>query len=170
MVKISRKFQVSPEVLSPTLDDNMSKIIQEQVVGSCSETNGYIIEASNIKARNAIVSEATGLLDIAVDFEAECVKPEIGSNYSGRVCLVFDMGVLIDIAGVLKVLIPITDQTCIVDGTPHKAVYSPLMNTLTVSAPTPLKIEKDMIIRVEVSGVQYNAETNSFNCFGNLKQ
>jgi DNA-directed RNA polymerase subunit E'/Rpb7 len=170
MVKISRKFQVSPEVLSASIDDNMAKIVQEQIVGSCSETNGYIIEASNIISRNAVVSEATGLVDIAVDFEAECVKPEIGSNYSGRVCLVFDMGVLIDIAGVLKVLIPITDQTCIVDGTPRNAVYNPLLNTLTVSTPKPLKIEKDMIIRVEVSGVQYNAETNSFNCFGNLKE
>ena len=74
MVKISRKFQVSPEVLSASIDDNMAKIVQEQIVGSCSETNGYIIEASNIISRNAVVSEATGLVDIAVDFEAECVK------------------------------------------------------------------------------------------------
>ena len=98
MVKISRKFQVSPDVLSACIDDNMSKIVQDQIVGSCSETNGYIIEAYNIRSRNALVSEANGLIDILVDFEAECVKPEIGSNYSGRVCLVFDMGVLIDIA------------------------------------------------------------------------
>ena len=165
MTRISRKFQVSPEVLSASIDDNMAKIIQDQLVGSCSESNGYIIEASNVCARKATVSESTGLVDIIVDFDAECVKPNIGSTYSGRVCLVFDMGVLIDIAGVLKVLIPVTDQTCIVNGKIENAVYDQLMNTLVVGS---FKIEKGILVRVKVSGVQYNAETNSFNCFGDI--
>jgi len=163
--KISRMFQVSPEVLSSSIDKKMEKIIHEHIVGSCSEANGYIVEVSNIVLKNATVSEPTGLVDIIVDFDAECVKPEIGSHYSGRVCLVFDMGVLVDIAGVLKVLIPVTDQTCIVNGELRDAVYDQLVNSLTIDS---LKIEKGKIIRVQVSGVQYNAETNSFNCFGDI--
>ena len=168
-VVIFRKFQVSPEVLSPNIDNNMQKIIQEHVVGSCSENNGYIIEAFDIKSKSASVSESNGLIDILVQFQAVCVKPKIGSTYSGRICLIFDMGALIDVAGVLKVLVPVTEGQTIINNKTYKTVFDQILNTLTIQRPSnPFKMEVGSVVSVQVSGVQYNAETTTFNCFGNL--
>ena len=108
--KITHVFQVSPAILSKNINDEIENLVQSNIVGSCSETRGYITSVSNIVLVFSKISEATGFIDFKVMFDAVCVRPKTGNMYSGRVCLVFDMGILIDVAGILKVLIPVSEK------------------------------------------------------------
>ncbi len=178
-IQVSRTFQLSPGILSRDVDAKISELVKTTMVGSCSEENGYITEVRDVSIKNALVSEATGLVDFSVVFDAVCVNPTEGSRFGGRVCLVFDMGVLIDVAGIFKILVPVCDgkmrlrrnadlgangeaeqevvHETTEDGSQIKSVSDDSIN-----------LTKGSLARVVVSGVQYNPDTNVFNCFGDL--
>lgn len=173
-IQVSRTFQLSPEILSRDVDAKISELVKTTMVGSCSEENGYITDVRDVSIKNASVSEATGLVDFSVAFDAVCVNPKEGSRFGGRVCLVFDMGVLIDVAGIFKILVPICEGKMRIRRNADEAELE-VMHEMTEDgsqiksvSDDSINLTKGSLARVVVSGVQYNPDTNVFNCFGDL--
>ena len=98
---IRRTFQLKPNILSD-VDTHVEKYAREHVINSCDEKDGYITSIDNVKIESIDVCEATSFLNVNVNIESTCVKPKTGSKYSGRICLIFDMGILVNVAGVLN--------------------------------------------------------------------
>ena len=169
-VRVSRTFQLSPDILTTTIDTKMSDLVKSRLVGTCSEDNGYIIDLKDVSISSASISEATGLVDISVLFDAVCVHPTRGKTFGGRVCLVFEMGILIDIAGIFKILVPVCDNKIKVNGSDINITHAQNENGHYIESEEDdsIFLEKGSLARVVVSGVQYNPDTNSFNCFGDL--
>tara|TARA_Y100000389_G_scaffold58938_1_gene54935 strand:- start:3383 stop:3904 length:522 start_codon:yes stop_codon:yes gene_type:complete len=166
---IRRSFQLKPNILSD-VDMHVEKYANEHVINSCSEKDGYITSIDNVTVESIDVCETTSFLNVNVNIESTCVKPKTGSKYSGRICLIFDMGILINVAGVLKVLVPMNDNVCIINEKERQMMcYSEtgLLKTVDDQHPT-IVLQKNDMLTVEVTGVQYNYSTNSYNCFGNI--
>jgi DNA-directed RNA polymerase subunit E'/Rpb7 len=167
--KITHVFQVSPAILSKNINDEIENLVQSNIVGSCSETRGYITSVSNIVLVFSKISEATGFIDFKVMFDAVCVRPKTGNMYSGRVCLVFDMGILIDVAGILKVLIPVSEKIIKGENKNYATEFNSENSTIILDTGCGKnKIEQGVFLKSKITGVQYNASTKSFNCFGIL--
>jgi len=166
---IRRTFQLKPTILS-AVDTHVEKYAREHVINSCDEKDGYITSIDNVTVESIDVCETTSFLNVNVNIESTCVKPETGSKYSGRICLIFDMGILINVAGVLKVLVPMNDNVCIINGKERRMLYyseTGLLKTIDDQRPS-IVLQKNDMLSVEVTGVQYNYSTNSYNCFGNI--
>jgi DNA-directed RNA polymerase subunit E'/Rpb7 len=170
-VKISRTFQLLPDILSTNIDEKMHDLVKSKVLGVCSEENGYIIDLKDVSISHASISEATGLVDVSVVFDAVCVHPKYGRKFGGRICLVFEMGILVDVAGIFKILVPVCDNMIRVNGTEKEITYDQNENGehfIRSTNDSSMLLEKGLLTRVVVSGVQYNPDTNAFNCFGDL--
>lgn len=163
--KIIRTFQLSPEIICPQIDQQVLKKAKEYIVGTCCEVDGYITDIEDVEILEADISNSTGLLDIKVACNVQCMKPKKDDKYSGRICLIFDMGLLIDVAGVLKILVPINNDHIRVDGVNQKATFDSRFNSVAVENRI---FEKGMISKVNITGVQYNPTSKAYNCFGEL--
>ena len=75
------------------------------------------------------------------------------------------MGLLVDVAGVLKILVPINNDHIRVDGVNQKATFDSRFNSVAVKNRI---LEKGMISKVNITGVQYNPTSKAYNCFGEL--
>ena len=166
---IKRIFRMSPECLSD-IDKKVDAHATEKIIGSCNADNGYITDIEDVHIDSIDICEATSMLKVNVSIESHCVKPKKGNMYSGRVCLIFDMGILLNVAEVLKVLIPIPDNAITVNNQDRSVVYSNAEETLTSidDIKPSIEIQKNDIVRVEISGIQYNYSTHAYNCFGNI--
>lgn len=166
---IRRTFQLKPNILSD-VDTHVEKYAREHVINSCDEKDGYITSIDNVKIESIEVCDATSFLKVNVNIESTCVKPKTGSKYSGRICLIFGMGILVNVAGVLKVLVPMNDNVCIINGKERRMMYyseTGLLKTIDDQRPS-IVLQKNDMLSVEVTGVQYNYSTHSYNCFGSI--
>ena len=74
--KIIRTFQLSPEIICPQIDQQVLKKAKEYIVGTCCEVDGYITDIEDVEILEADISNSTGLLDIKVACNVQCMKPK----------------------------------------------------------------------------------------------
>jgi hypothetical protein len=75
-------------VVEPTcLDHNLQKHVAEkakaELVGSCSETRGYIVDIEDVQIQSAKISRADTTLRFEITFRAKTIFPKKGDVYRG---------------------------------------------------------------------------------------
>lgn len=162
MSKPSLKTIIQTIAIHPKfLDENIEKAIKDKIYSiylhKCEETIGYvneIIDDSILILNNYISSAGTGIF-FKVKFNVNSIKPKEGKEYEGKVCLIFDRGLLLEVFGSIKVFVPI-DKT---NG--YKFVNNFLVKDKKI-------IKKDDIIQVKILTIKF--EKKSYRCIGNLKE
>ena len=107
---VTRKLQVEPSVLDGQVDKNVGDIVRKKYVNYCSKTDGYILDVLDVKIMDCDISPTNSSVQCNVAFTAICMKPRPGDTNVGKICLIFEMGVLLELHGVMKVLVPRDDK------------------------------------------------------------
>ena len=153
---IEKVVCVEPKYLNENLLSHLRAQLKKEFIGKCDEKHGYISDiGSNIKIVKNKLSRATKGVFFHLKFGIKAVKPKINQDYEGEVCIVFEYGILANILGKIKVLIP---KESIQDFIFSKGVYSKGEEVIT----------KNSKIIVNINKMKY--ENQNFECIGNLKR
>jgi hypothetical protein len=161
---VTRRLQLEPSVLDGQVDKNVGDIVRKKYVNYCSKTDGYILDVLDVKIMDCDISPTNSSVQCNVAFTAICMKPRPGDTNVGKICLIFEMGVLLELHGVMKVLVPRDDKGGFEVGGKHTP-----FNYLDGRYETPAQfgsIELNQERPVMLTGVQYNPQTQTFNCYG----
>ena len=157
IVTLERKICMDPEYLDKNINKNILIKIKDITNNECTKDIGYFINIIKInKIKDNYISPNCENIFI-VEFEAEILKPEIGKNFKGEVCMIFSGGVFLNIKNKLKVLIP-SNSLKEYEFNQIDNCYINKKNNKTINV-------KDELY-VSISGSKYSKK--NFSCFGNL--
>ena len=104
---INQKISIDNKYLDSNIYNNILENLKS-MEGFCTLKDGYILKVNRlIDVKNNIISQVQGNVIYNVSYEAIVLKPAKDMILKGKVCMVFEEGVFVDVKGVLKVLIPI---------------------------------------------------------------
>ena len=148
---------MDPEYLDKNINKNILIKIKDITNNECTKDIGYFINIIKInKIKDNYISPNCENIFI-VEFEAEILKPEIGKNFKGEVCMIFSGGVFLNIKNKLKVLIP-SNSLKEYEFNQIDNCYINKKNNKTINV-------KDELY-VSISGSKYSKK--NLSCFGNL--
>jgi len=158
-VVYQKKICVNPEFLTNDFNKYLLNVTKEEVEKeSCKKELGYILNFKKLKniKDNYISSVNTDIVFI-VECEIEVLRPEINDIFSGNVCMIYSLGLFLNIKDIMKVLIPV--KTLVINlKKKHKKIYFNKKNKK--------EIKEGDEIKVKITGVKYSKK--NFHCFGEL--
>lgn len=93
------------------LNKNYKKEIQRQIElknknRKCTEETGYVISVmDDMKIiSNSISTDSKGVV-FDVEYTVKCIIPKINNKYIGRICMLKENLIFVDVAGILNVLV-----------------------------------------------------------------
>lgn len=108
IVRIDQKVSIDPKYLDSNISHYILEKIRLNMENKCTLKYGYIINVRKIiNLGDNIIAPANSLVVYDVTYEAETVKPEKGLELSGKICMVFEHGIFVDVLGRMKVLVPV---------------------------------------------------------------
>lgn len=156
ITNIERRICLDPQFLDSNIMDHLLEKIKSSLKNECTKEFGYIIDVKRIiSISDNWISAANSDIVFNVIFEVETLKPEIGLQLQGNVCMIFPNGILLDIKNKLKFLIPL-------DSLKGYELNKAGMFYENGNK----KIKKEDKLTVEVVEIKYKDQ--SFMCFGNL--
>jgi DNA-directed RNA polymerase subunit E'/Rpb7 len=158
IVTLERKICMDSEYLDKNIINNIFKKIKDITNNECSKDTGYFLEIIKInKIKDNYISPNCENVFI-VEFEAEILKPDIGKNFKGEVCMIFSGGVFLNIKNKLKVLIPTISL--------NEYDFNQTENIYVNKKDNKKKINVKDELTVSITGSKYSKK--NFSCFGNL--
>lgn len=158
IIQIKQKVSIDCIYLDYNIKENLLKKLKKTVVGNCSLDYGYILDIIKIiNMSNNKISSADSLCVFDVIYEAEILKPKIGNVFTGKVCMVFQNGFMVDIQNVIKVLIPVSSLKDFVYKEDNQSFI--LKNKLI--------IKEDIEVNIEIVMIKY--EKKKYSCIGKIK-
>ena len=106
-ITLIETYQFLPHILDENLGDTVSEAVHKNME-KCTE-KGYILNVKNVEIEDASISPSCSMLDITVKILCTRLLPRPGDIYVGKICLIFEVGILFQVAQVLKVLVPLED-------------------------------------------------------------
>lgn len=157
MIKIiERRICLEPRFLDQNIYSHLLKKIKDSIEGECTKEHGHILKINKlVKIYDNMISSANSDIVFTVLFEAETLKPEIGYNLSGNVCMILPSGIFVNIQDKLKVLIPRNEL--------NDYIYNA---SNTCYNKNDISIKNGDIVTVCISGIRYTKQ--NFSCFGSL--
>lgn len=153
---ITQKISIQAMYLDSNIKLHLLNKIKKSMEGKCTFNDGYIIEVKRIiSIGDNTIGCANSLVIFNVTYEAEVLKPEDGSILTGKVCMVFQHGIFVDIRGKMKVLVPAAS----ISG----YVYQEDKNVFIKNDKI---IENDLDVSIEIMKTKY--EKKQFSCIGKL--
>ena len=153
---IERRVCLEPRFLDQNISIHLLNKIKETIEGECTKEYGHIIKINRlVEIYDNMISSANSDIVFTVLFEAETLKPEIGSNLTGDVCMILPSGIFINVQNKLKVLVPRNELSN------YKYNGSNMCYSKNESS-----IKKGDIISVCITGTRYTKQ--NFSCFGRL--
>jgi DNA-directed RNA polymerase subunit E'/Rpb7 len=152
-INIEQQVYLEPKYLNLNLDTHILEKLQTCIIGTCDYENGYILGVNKIlKIGDNKLSQTSSCI-FTVSYLATVLKPEIGRQFIGKVCMVFNDGLFIEVYNKMKVLVPYTT-----------------FDTFTFEHD---KFKKDNLtigegseVNIEITMIKY--EKKNFNCIGKL--
>jgi DNA-directed RNA polymerase subunit E'/Rpb7 len=152
---IHRNVCLEPRFMDKNIMNHLLAKIKVSTRDECSKEHGYILDVKTVKIISNNISSANSDIVLKVEMVADTLKPKEGDIISGKVCMIFQSGIFVDISGKLKILIPLSEL----------AGYE-LDGTSTHYARGMSEIKKDDIVKVKIKATKY--DKRSFSCFGSL--
>jgi DNA-directed RNA polymerase subunit E'/Rpb7 len=153
---ITQKISIQAMYLDSNIKSHLLNKIKKNIESKCTFNDGYIIDVKRIiSIGDNTIGCANSLVIFNVTYEAEVLKPEEGSILSGKVCMVFQHGIFVDICSKMKVLVPAN----YING--YK--YQEDKNVFEKNGKI---IENDREVSIEIVKTKY--EKKQFSCIGKL--
>jgi DNA-directed RNA polymerase subunit E'/Rpb7 len=152
---LNQKLSIESCYLDKNIHNHLLKKLKETVENTCNMDQGYILKVIKIIeiVDNNIISSNTSVIFV-VKYEAETFKPKINNVISGKVCMIFQHGIFIDILNKMKVIIPI------------KSLQNFIYNEKIGFISDELTIKVGIQINIKIVLIKY--ENKSYSCIGNL--
>lgn len=155
---ITQEVSIESMYLDSDIKDHILDKLKKTMTGKCTLNDGYIIEVKRIVALGENrIGCANSLVIFEVTYEAEIIKPEKGQNMSGKVCMVFQHGIFVDVCGKMKVLVPAASMSTYTYSSDDNSFESP-DNTIVHG------------VEIEIEIVMTKYEKKQFSCIGKLIQ
>lgn len=155
-VIMERKICVEPSHLDDKIFDHLLEKIRNDILGHCDQEHGYVTKVYNkIKIINNTISTFGPSVFFQVKFEAEVFKPKIGLEYKGKVCMIFQAGIFVEVFDKMKVLIPV-DQM-------NGYKFDKGNSSFKKGGKT---VCQNDIVKIKINLIKY--EKQNFSCIGNL--
>lgn len=109
-IKSTFKVCIEPRFLGDRLNEAILTQLKQKYVNKCNKKFGYVSEIKpEIKILDNELSRLGGNVFYTVEGTLICIKPDIGTKFTGKVIHLYENGILVEIAQEMKVLIP-TDK------------------------------------------------------------
>lgn len=155
-VRISKKICLEPEYLDNQIYKHLLEKLNKTYKNECSKDTGYILNINKIiNINNNYISPANSNIVFDVTVDATILKPEKDLQVEGKVFMVFNNGIFIEVIKNFKILVL---KTSLIG-------YKFDQQKLTYTKGKKI-IKNDDIIKVKISGVKYEKKT--FCCFGEM--
>ena len=158
-ITYQKQICLNPEFMNTEFDKYLYKVVKEEIEQeSCKIEIGYILSFRRItKIKDNYISKVNSQIIFVVDTEIEVLKPEINDIYSGKVCMIYSLGLFLNVKDRMKVLIPVKT----LEGYEYddiKKIYKCKKK----------EIKEGDEIKVKITGVKYSKK--NFHCFGELSE
>ena len=155
IVSINQKVSIESKYLDSNVGYYILKKIKNNMENKCTIEHGYITKVIRIlKIISNLITPANSLVIYDVIYEAETIKPVKGLRLTGKICMVFEHGVFIDIINRMKVLIP----------TSKLKGYKYSSSSFTDEYGNVLKVNTEVDIIIDM--IKY--EKKEYSCIGEL--
>lgn len=109
MTVVTRNICLNHQFLNADIEKNILSELQKNLSDQCTKEYGYFISIDRLKnIKNNHVTSGTSDVIIEVEFEITNLKPDIGIIYTGKICQISHIGILLKVQDKLKALIPYT--------------------------------------------------------------
>lgn len=153
---ITQEVSIESRYLDSDIKDHILDKLKKTMEGKCTLNSGYIIEVKKVTSLGENkIGCANSLVIFEVTYEAGILKPEKGQYMSGKVCMVFQHGIFVDVCGKMKVLIPSASM--------DEYTYSSDENAFESTCNT---IVQGVELEIEIVMTKY--EKKQFSCIGKL--
>jgi DNA-directed RNA polymerase subunit E'/Rpb7 len=154
-ITIEKKICLEPNMLDENITNHLLDKIKLDYLKKCDQEHGYITKIyDKIHILDNIISSSSIGVFFRVRFTVKAHKPQVNSEYDGKVCMVFQNGIFVEVFEKMKVLIPNNKMG---KYKYNKNIYKD--GNKTISVGDEVKIKIDMI----------KYEKQNFNCIGSLK-
>jgi DNA-directed RNA polymerase subunit E'/Rpb7 len=156
-ITIERRIFLEPCYLNEKLTEHILEKIQKEILGHCDNEYGYITKVYNKVTilSNTISASGPGVF-FQVQFKAKVMKPEIDSDYEGKVCMIFSAGIFVEVFEKMKILIPVDSM--------NGYKFDKATSTFKKGSKT---IQQNDVVTIQINAIRY--EKQNFNCIGSLK-
>lgn len=153
---ISTIVAINPCYLDSNIRYHILTKLKNQNEGVCTFDNGHIIAVNRIiEIGENKISSASSYINFDIKYEITFLKPKIDNTYNGKVCMIIDNGIFVDIENKLKVLIPSSSL--------KNFTYSVSDNTFSKDN---IMLCVDDSIKVIITAIKY--DNNIFRCIGKI--
>ena len=161
IVKLNKDVPLECKYLDNNIEEHIFKYLKDNMNRTCSFNNGYILDVKRIiSLGDNKVSSANSLAIFKVSYEAETLKPVVGTKLSGNVCMVLKNGdgIMVDICNIMQLLIPSHNM--------KPFVYKNNSFDLTNKDGSVVSIKTGSDINLEVVASKY--EKKKYSCIGKI--
>lgn len=105
---ITQKISIESKYLDSDIETHIFNKLKKNMEGRCTFDDGYIINIKRIvRIDSNKIARANSIVIFDVIYERDVLKPVEGQILNGKVCMVFQHGIFVDIYGKMKVLVPV---------------------------------------------------------------
>lgn len=154
---VKDKICMEAKYLGPDIAENIKRCVCKKMLGNCDQEHGYILEAGqDIKILGNSISSAGIGVFFNIRFTVKSLKPSVGDEFEGKVFMVFEHGIILEVENLMKVFIA-KGKMPGYRYSKSKQIYKGKTKNITVGD----------TVCVEIDAVEY--EKKNFNCIGSLK-
>lgn len=157
--QIIQKVIIECKYLDSNIEKHIFQKLKKTMEGICTFNNGYIIEVKKIvELGSNTIGNSNSLVIFNVVYEAEVLKPIEGQVLTGKVCMIFQHGIFVDVITRMKVLIPVTSM--------EEYNYNKNDNTFEYTTDSLVSITLEKELSIEIVMIKY--EKKQFSCIGKI--
>ena len=106
---IEKRVCVKPDCLNSKIRSYLLQKSKEYYINDCTKDLVYIIDIKKlVKIKDNFLSNSCSDIVFEIILKVETIKPDVGMVFNGKVCMIFQDGILVNIKEIMKVLIPVS--------------------------------------------------------------
>jgi DNA-directed RNA polymerase subunit E'/Rpb7 len=154
-VCLEKNIYIAPAFLTSNIKKTIKDKLNTELINKCDRDYGYITYIKDIEiVHNSISPTGSGAF-FYVKFKADIIRPEIGKEYNGNICMIFSNGIFVEMVGKMKVLIPVNKT--------NGYLYDKGESCFKKGSDL---LKKDQNVKVKIDMIKY--EKGNFSCIGSL--
>lgn len=169
-ISLIKTYQFLPHILDANVEHHVATSVKKNIE-KCTE-RGYILNVDRVTLEDAEISSSCNLVDITVNIQCTRLLPKAGDIYVGKICLIFELGILLQVAQVLKVLIPLEDGKFVnLKGTwkteKNYDTDEEYGEKIMINGDDDTFFMGDLK-KIKIENAHYNPMNKGFNCYGSF--